>query len=112
MVGCPHRGLENPAGARFCNSCGAALAAALAGTTYGGGYETGGRANLALAEVHLAEGDAEARLALARALRACGDTAAAARQAGGALDLSRAKGHVTGAEAAEAFLRSISVAPG
>src|SRR6185312_4384726 len=26
MVGCPHCGRENPAGARFCNSCGAALA--------------------------------------------------------------------------------------
>ena len=107
-------------------------AAALAGTTYGGGYETGGRANLALAEVHLAEGDAgaaasaaraaaavaetgdwvlmraEGRLALARALEACGDTAAAARHAQAALDLSRAKGHAAGTAAAEGVLRSLA----
>src|SRR6185312_9817473 len=107
-------------------------AAALAGTTYGGGYETGGRANLALAEVHLAEGDAgaaasaaraaaavaetgdwvlmraEVRLALARALEACGDTAAAARHAQAALDLSRAKGHAAGTAAAEGVLRSLA----
>ncbi len=100
--------------------------AALAGTTYGGGYEAGVLANLALAEVHLGEGDAEAalaaartglaiaetgdwvllradaRLVLARALEASGDAAAAARETDIALDLRRAKGHE----------RSLAVAPG
>ena len=28
MIGCPHCGRENPEGARFCNSCGGAVAAA------------------------------------------------------------------------------------
>jgi class 3 adenylate cyclase/tetratricopeptide (TPR) repeat protein len=111
-------------------------AAALAGPTYGGSYETGGRANLALAEAHLADGDAraaaraardaaavaetgdwvlmraEVRLARARALQASGDTAGAAAQARGALELSRAKGHAAGTAAAEALLRSLAGAPG
>jgi class 3 adenylate cyclase/tetratricopeptide (TPR) repeat protein len=111
-------------------------AAALAGTTYGGGYETGARGNLALAEVHLAEGAAdaaasaardavavaetgdwvlvraEARLVLARALQASGDTTAATGHAQAALELSRAKGHAGGIAAAEACLRSLAAAPG
>ena len=119
----------DPAGAR------ATAAAALAGTTYGGGYETGCRANLALAEADLAEGDAgaavtaardavavaetgdwalvraEARLVLARALAAAGDAAAAAGEARGALGLSRAKGHAAGTAAAESVLRSLGGAP-
>ncbi len=111
----------------------ATAATALAGTTYGGGYEAGTRAHLALAEVHIGDGDADAaaaaaraglaiadtgdwiflranaRLVLARALSADGDGAAAAREAGVALDLSRAKGHAAGIAAGEGFLRSVAV---
>ena len=55
---------------------------------------------------------AEVRIALARALQACGDTAGAAGQARGALELSRAKGHAAGTAAAEALVRSLAAAPG
>ncbi len=114
----------------------ATATAALAGTAYGVGYEAGARANLALAEVHLGEGDheaalaaaraghaiadtgdwvllrADARLALARALDASGDAAAAAVEAQRALELYRAKGHPGSTAVADAFLRSLAVAPG
>ena len=114
----------------------ATATAALAGTAYGGRYEAGARANLALAEVHLGERDAEAavaaaraghaiaeagdwmllradaRLVLARALDASGDAAAAAAEAQRALDLYRAKGHPAATAVADAFLRTLAVAPG
>ena len=114
----------------------ATATAALAGTAYGVGYEAGARANLALAEVHLGEGDheaalaaaraghaiaetgdwvllrADARLALARVLDASGDAAAAAVEAQRALELYRGKGHPGSTAVADAFLRSLAVAPG
>ena len=103
------------------------------GTAYGGGYEAGARANLALAEVHLGEGDheaalaaaraghaiadtgdwvllrADARLALARALDASGDAAQRPSRRSGRSSCTGAGGH--GVNRGHT-LRSLAVAPG
>ena len=95
-------------------------------------YEATTRAHLALSEVSLATADvdgavasargavamaesgdwlilnAEARLALARALDAAGEADAAEAQARAAVDLFRAKEYALGATAAEAFHRSLA----
>jgi class 3 adenylate cyclase/tetratricopeptide (TPR) repeat protein len=118
--------LGNVAGAR------AAAAAVQAAPARLRGYEDRTRAHIVLAEVHLAEGDAqgaiteardavavattgdwvlltaEARLTLARALHAAGDRAAAAEEAQAAAGLCRAKGFVPGIAAAEALLPVVS----
>ena len=97
-------------------------------------YEATTRAHLALSEVSLATADvdgavasareavaiagggdwlilnAEARLALGRALHAAGDAEAAASHAGAAVDMFRAKEYALGAAAAEAFHRSLALA--
>ncbi|HEY8860145.1 MAG TPA: adenylate/guanylate cyclase domain-containing protein [Gaiellales bacterium] len=96
------------------------------------GYEGGARAHILHAELHLAEGDAgraveraqaavdvattgdwvmlnaDARLALARALRAAADPVAAAAQARTAIDLCTAKGYVGGIAEAQAILESLA----
>jgi hypothetical protein len=63
MRRCPECGQENPAGARFCNSCGRELTAARA--------RSGGDWVLLIVD---------ARQTLARALRAAGDAAGAERE--------------------------------
>jgi len=94
-------------------------------------YEAPVRAHLALSEVGLASADvdgavsaarqavdiaatgdwlvlnAEARLGLARALAAAGDSRGAESHARSALEMHRAKEHALGVTGAEAFLRSI-----
>jgi class 3 adenylate cyclase/tetratricopeptide (TPR) repeat protein len=96
------------------------------------GYEGGARAHILRAELHLAQGDvgsaveqaqaavdvtttgdwavlnADARLTLARALRAAVDPAAAATQARTAVDLCMVKGYVGGIAEAEAILESLA----
>ena len=96
------------------------------------GYEGGARAHILHAELHLAEGDAgraveqaqaavdvadtgdwavlnaDARLTLARALRAAADPVAAAVPARAARDLCMAKGYVGGVAEAEAILGSLA----
>jgi hypothetical protein len=54
--------------------------------------------------------NAEARLALARALHAAGDAEAAESHARAAVDMFRAKEYALGATAAEAFHRSLALA--
>ena len=54
--------------------------------------------------------NAEARLALARALGAAGDAEAAEPHARAAVDMFRTKEYVLGATAAEAFHRSLALA--
>jgi class 3 adenylate cyclase/tetratricopeptide (TPR) repeat protein len=95
------------------------------------GYEGAARVHILHAELHLAEGEvslaveqaqaavdvattgdwavlnADARLALARALRAAADPVAAAAQARTALRLCTAKGYVGGLAEAEAILESL-----
>ena len=97
-------------------------------------YEATTRAHLALSEVSLATADpdgavasareavaiagggdwlilnAEAQLALARALGAAGEVDAAESHARAAVDMFRAKEYVLGATAAEAFHRSLALA--
>ena len=107
-----------------CGDLGAARAAA----PHPAGYEALARAHILHAELHLAEGDAgravdqaqaavdvattgdwavlnaDARLALARALRAAADPVAATEQARSALGLCTAKGWAGGIAEAEAIL--------
>jgi hypothetical protein len=95
------------------------------------GYEGEARAHIVHAEVHLAEGDAgsaveraqaavdvattgdwavlnaDARLALARALQTAANPEPAAAQARAALDLYMLKGYVGGIAEAEAILESL-----
>ena len=99
------------------------------------GYEPLTRSRMALAELHLFEGEperalacardaasvaaggdwlllnAEARLTLGRVLTAAGDPAAA-EQARSAADLYAAKGYAAGVAEAESLLRSIDLARG
>jgi class 3 adenylate cyclase/tetratricopeptide (TPR) repeat protein len=108
------------------------LEAARAAAPAPAGYEAGARAHILHAELHLAEGDArraveraqaaidvattgdwavlnaDARLTLARALRAAGDPVAAAAQAQTALRLYKLKGYVGGIAEAEATLGSLA----
>jgi tetratricopeptide (TPR) repeat protein len=113
---------------------GAAAAAARAAAD--GGYEPRAVAHLAVCEVHLAEGSAEAavssareavsvagtgdwvllnadaRMALARALRAAGDHRSAADEAAAAASLWGAKGAVALAAEARAFGESLTLTRG
>jgi tetratricopeptide (TPR) repeat protein len=108
------------------------LDAARAGAPRPLGYEAGTRVHILQAELHLAEGDpkraveqaqagvdvattgdwavlsADARLTLARALRAAADPVAAAAQARTAVDLCTAKGYVGGIAEARAILESLA----
>ena len=112
-----------------------AARAAAAGLQGAEGYEPLTRSRMALAELHLVEGEperalacardaasvaaggdwlllnAEARLTLGRVLTAAGDPAAA-EQARSAADLYAAKGYAAGVAEAESLLRSIDLARG